>query len=248
MKKSPVLLMMVAIVVIFIGCSKNDEPPMTPVQSMVTFTIKHVVDKEPLLFDTIRYTNAFGNRYSMSTLHYLVSDIRFKRTDGLEVRLDTVHYVDGRDESTLVFKAAPKIPSGNYSSVSFVFGLTNEKNVNGMFPNPPENNMEWPLPLGGGYHYMKLEGKFNHFGDIRNFQAHTGPTMGNDNSFPVTLSELGITLEGKDVTLTLIMDVNKWWENPYLLDLNEMTMVMGNQEMQQRLHDNGADVFSLQIR
>jgi hypothetical protein len=39
------------------------------------------------------------------------------------------------------------------------------------------------------------------------------------------------------------MDINKWWQDPYTLDLNEITMVMGNQEIQQKLHDNGMNVF-----
>jgi hypothetical protein len=40
------------------------------------------------------------------------------------------------------------------------------------------------------------------------------------------------------------MDINKWWQDPNTIDLNDITMVMGNQEIQQILHDNGENVFS----
>ena len=39
------------------------------------------------------------------------------------------------------------------------------------------------------------------------------------------------------------MDINQWWVDPNTIDLNDMTMVMGNLEKQQKLHDNGNNVF-----
>lgn len=44
-----------------------------------------------------------------------------------------------------------------------------------------------PVPMGGGYHYMKLEGRHDSSGTTKNYQAHMGPTMGNDYHVSVTL-------------------------------------------------------------
>jgi hypothetical protein len=52
------------------------------------------------------------------------------------------------------------IIAGNYEKVSFTFGISEAKNQSLMFVNPPERDMFWPDVLGGGYHYLKLNGKW----------------------------------------------------------------------------------------
>jgi hypothetical protein len=106
--------------------------------------------------------------------------------------------------------------------------------------------MEWPIPLGGGYHYMKLEGKVA-AGEVQNnFQAHTGPTNGNQNYIEVSLDGSLFLVDNPQALLVIGMDINKWWNNPNLLDLNEITMVMGNQAVQEKLKANGMDVFHVE--
>jgi hypothetical protein len=48
------------------------------------------------------------------------------------------------------------------------------------------------------------------------------------------------------MTLTVKMDINKWFESPNTLDLNDITSIMGNQPMQEKIKANGADVFSVE--
>jgi hypothetical protein len=237
-----VLLLSIA-AFLLVSCNKDDDD--TPQEVQVTFSFKHYVGNEEVEYNNVKYTNAFGNLYSVATLKYFISDIRLTRMDGSEFFFDMEHYVDGLDNTTLNFTPDQKIQPGEYSSISFIFGLNEEKNVNGRFPNPPESNMEWPLALGTGYHYMKLEGKIDSSGTISNYQAHTGPTNGNQNFIEVTIPIFSINATGESAEFVIKMDINKWWENPNTFDLNEMTMVMGNQEVQQKLHDNGVDVFSL---
>jgi hypothetical protein len=104
--------------------------------------------------------------------------------------------------------------------------------------------MEWPLPMGGGYHYMKLEGKIELPGTTNNFQAHTGPTMGNQNFVEIELPQSSFVLSGEERTLAIRMNINNWWKTPNVLDLNTVTSIMGNQEMQLKLKSNVNDVFS----
>jgi hypothetical protein len=193
----------------------------------------------------IQYFNAFGNNYSVITLKYFVSDFRFYKADGGVVFVDEAFYIDAADATTMTFIPLSKLPLGDYNSVSFVFGLDSVKNISGAFPNPPENAMEWPAPMGGGYHYMKLEGKVDSSGVINNYQAHTGPTMGNSNFINVMLPASSFQADKEDLHLTIVMDINKWWKNPNTLDLNQITGIMGNQDMQVKMHDNGHDVFSV---
>ena len=232
----------------FISCTrKDDDVNPKPASANVQFDFLHYVGSGEVDFNTIKYTNAFGNIYSVETLKYFISYIVLHRADGSKLLIDEEHYVDALDESTHSFIPGVKVPVGEYSAISFVFGLNAEKNVTGIFPNPPENNMEWPIPMGGGYHYMKLEGKIDSAGVTKNYQCHTGPTMGNQNFITVDLPNSGFEMTSSGTTIRIKMNINNWWVSPNTLDLNTVTMIMGNQAMQVKLHDNGKeDVFSVQ--
>ncbi len=229
------------------ACEKDEEIQETPKDATVLFVLDHNVGGDDLVFDNIQYQNTIGNNYSVATLKYFISNITFHNTNGNSFMIDEEHYVDGTDPNTLNYSPTVKIPEGEYSSISFIFGLDTLKNTNGRYHNPPESNMEWPQAMGQGYHYMKLEGKIDSAGTIKNFQAHTGQSMGNPYFIEVCLHNSEFTASGGNFEISIKMDINKWWENPNELDLNFMTMMMGNQTLQQQLHDNGVDVFSVDI-
>jgi hypothetical protein len=213
----------------------------------LTITMQHDVNDNQLEFDNIIYTNAFGNNYSVSRLQYFISGFKLTKSDGTVISIEEAQYVDATIKATHTFSPEQKIPDGDYASISFVFGLDAEANTNGRFPNPPESNMEWPPTLGGGYHYMKLEGKIEAGETTNNYQAHSGPTNGNQNFILVDLADATFSASGNDLTINVKMDINNWWENPHIIDLNTMTMMMGSQEKQQMLKENGGNVFELGI-
>lgn len=238
--------MVFATVVVLSSCSKNDDdvnPIPADVQPVIV--LNHTIGQETVVFDTIKYSNNFGNVYSVATLKYFISDFTFHKSDGTEVKIDEEYYVDGRENSTINYTPMVKIPAGDYSSVSFTFGIDSTKNKTGRYTNPPESNMEWPIPMGGGYHYMKFEGKFNRNDTIKNFQCHLGPTMGNPNYFEVTLANSSFTASGNEVKITIQMNLNNWFGSPHVMDLNDITGIMGNQQIQLMLKANGVNVFSL---
>ena len=229
-----------------VSCNnKKDEVNPQPVNSTITFKLDHFVGSQPLEKNTIKYSNAAGNLYSVETLKYFISDIRLYRIDGSSYLIDDEFYIDALDETTWKLPEM-NAPLGDYVSIAFVFGLNEKKNITGAFPNAPENAMEWPVPMGGGYHYMKLEGKIDSAGTVKNYQCHTGPTAGNPNYITVGLDNSGFTLDAYGKTVSIKMNINNWWVSPNTLDLNEMTMIMGNQAMQEKLQANGKeDVFSI---
>lgn len=237
------LALLLTIPFTFTACNDDDDDPQ-PTESAVFFEFEHYIDEDPVSFNEIMYTNAFGNAYSVETLKYFVSEIRLTHSDGTEYLVDTAFYVDGTDETSLRTSQGVLVPNGAYNSVSFIFGLSQEMNTPGRFPNAPESNMEWPPAMGTGYHYMKLEGKIDSAGTVNNFQAHTGPTMNNQNFINVILPDASFTADGNAMILKIRMNINQWWETPNTLDLNTVTSIMGNQEMQLKLKANGADVFS----
>lgn len=244
MKKIYLMPGILLVLILINACNKDDDPEIEPAN--LDIHLLHFVDNQNLLPDKITYENAYGNNYSVVRLQYFVSDFILHQAGAEDVLIDTAFYIDLEITESFVLNLPGSIPTGNYTGISFVFGLDEEKNVSGNFPNPPENNMEWPLALGGGYHYMKLEGKIDSAGSISNYQAHTGPTDGNQNYAKISLPNAPFSIGNAENTIFIKMNINNWWNNPKILNLHNMTMVMGNQQVQEELKANAQDVFSFE--
>lgn len=218
------------------------------------------VDGRPLRQDEFCCTNAAGNVYEVTEAQYFISEVAFVRRDGSRVAPagGSAHYIDADIPSTLVWRPDGELPAGAYAGISFVFGLARDNDCR--YTDPPENNMSWPQFLGGGYHYMKINGKWLlPDSTMAPFNLHAGPGQEKDanghvtgfvdNTFTVTLPlPDGFAVE-KDRTsrIRLSMDINRWFDNPFLLDLNVIGgSIMENQEVQEMLRANGkSDVFSI---
>ena len=236
------LLLFLLSSLLFSACNKDEDDALTKLE----FSFSHTIDGAALVFDTIKFTNAAANTYSITTLKYFISDITLHKPSGEKVWINEEHYVDARDNSTLSFSPDMEIENGSFSHITFTFGLDSIKNVTGRFPNAPESNMEWPEVMGGGYHYMKMEGKFDSSGVVKNYNTHTGPTMGNQNYVLVTLPSSSFTASGATVKANITMNINEWYEDPNLYDFNVVgSAIMGKQNVQQMLKENGADAFSV---
>ena len=121
-------------------------------------------------------------------------------------------------------------------------GLDSIRNITNLFLN--ENffpSFAWPEFLGGGYHYMQLEGDFNTV--FQGYATHTGPTNGTDYSFT---KDFPLTTNIKSGnTITINMEINNWYSNPHVLNLYDG--IMENAGIQDLLKNNGiADVFSIE--
>ena len=135
----------------------------------------------------------------------------------------------------------------------FTFGLNEEDNRTSLFNDPPESNMFWPDLLGGGYHYMKLNGKFlDAEGRLAPLAIHLGIGQNEDHSlfyqnyFTVELPIDFTITETSENQLDLTMNIDNWFRNPNLYDFNEYgSHIMQNQAAQQALKENGNDVFRI---
>jgi len=219
----------------------------------------HTIDENPIQFNQLIYTNTAGNEYQVNEVKYFISRLILIDDEGesVEVKQDYgIHYVDGSLEKTLGWKIA-KIPQRNYTALSFVFGLDENDNRSNRFVNPPESNFSWPDVLGGGYHYMQINGKFmNKNGELQNMNIHTGIGQERDenneitqfvhNYFTVTLP-VSFSVEKEKLThLTLKMEIQRWFDTPNLYNFDDFgTGIMQNQRAQQLLKENGKSVFEI---
>jgi hypothetical protein len=244
---------------------KEDDPVDEITSGHISFTFTHLVDGLPLEKDVMKYVNAAGNPYEINQVMYFISDVKLHKSDGTSKIISDwkdIHYVDIDIPETLKWDVYDDIPAGNYDSVSFIFGITGEKNKSFMFVNPPEVNMMWPDILGGGYHYMMINGSWKDDANvIKSFAFHLG--IGQlyksniievdsiyafvQNFFTVSLPASAFILE-KDKTrkIELIMNIESWFKTPHIYDHNYWGgAIMQNQPAMQMVKENGFDVFSI---
>ena len=131
---------------------------MTP--GNLQFKFKFTVDGNTADYNQMKYTNAAGNQYELTNIQWFISDVTLIDTSGSQYTIDDgnwIHYVDSDIPESQQWNI-PGIQPGQYKGIMFVFGIKGEKNIPGMFTNPPESNMMWPYMMGGDFWgYLAME-------------------------------------------------------------------------------------------
>lgn len=244
------------------GCRDKEEKPA---ETVLKLKFSHSVAAQSLIINNLMYLNAAGNEYEVTEIMYFVSDIKLYHQDGRVIEpatWDDIHYNDTNLPETLEWTVGNSIPEGIYDSLTFTFGISAAKNQSFMFVNPPEVNMAWPELLGGGYHYLMLNGWWkNTEGDRQPFNFHLGIgqiyqnnsgqvadiTGFVQNAFTVKPEGSSFTIKKGEIHIGNIkMDVNSWFDTPEIFDFNyHGGAIMQNQEAMHIGCLNGADAFSL---
>lgn len=247
-----------------IGCkkeTKNQEEEGGKLK--IQFT--HTVDSLQLIKNQMIYNNAAGNEYEISEVKYFISDLVLYNNNKSQVLINkwtAIHYIDIDYPNTLLWDIYDDIPTGKYDSISFIFGLNENRNISYQFVNPPEVNMFWPEILGGGYHYLMINGKWkapNNQINPFNFhlgigQIYAGNVVNTDsiigyvhNYFKVTLPTPNLFInKGSTSSLKLNMNINSWFCTPHIYDHNYWGgNIMQNQAAMNTAKENGFDVFGV---
>ena len=255
MMKTRHLVILVALLAV--ACIKPNET------AEIDLNIGYEVNGEALVTDTLRYVNEAGNQFLITEIQWFLSNIELKNETGdwtmlhqrsLSDTLDIsrVFYIDTDIPESQTLHAEP-LPIGHYTALRFTFGLDETDNRTGLFNDPPESEMFWPDVLGGGYHYMKLNGKYiNEEGRLAPLAIHLGIGQNEDctefyqNFFIVELPiDFEVTANAKN-QLDLTMVIDNWFRNPHTIDFNEFgSHIMQNQTAQRLLNGNGKDVFRI---
>jgi len=256
MKKSFFIL---GIVFFLTGCG-NKEKEKT---GKVDLLFAHCVDGKNLILNQLIYTNAAGNIYQVNEVKYFISNLYLQKTNNEWVKItqnEGIHYIDLAYLNSLAWNLVD-IKSGDYKGLSFIFGLNEIDNQSNRFVNSPEKDFFWPAFLGGGYHYLQINGKWKaEDGNFKNmnFHAGIGQLYKNNvtaidsiyafihNYFRVDLP-VNFTVENNKTTnLNLIMNIDKWFSTPIVYDHNYFgSGIMQNQQAQDIIRQNGKNVFSI---
>ena len=235
-----------------LSCNSDDE-----IKTLnVTLNFSHSWDGTHVTnadFNTIKFINDNGEQLSIERLRYLISDIKFEKSNGETTIIEAHNLADVTNNQNLSFSPSATIPQGTYSKVSFIFGFTNEKNITAAYQDLNSANFGVPAMLGGGYHYMQMDGKFLNSSNVEqgyNYHAiraadnpGANPTFPQDTFFEVNLGSATIS---NNATFNIEMNIAEWFKNPNTWNLNVLNqMLMPNSAAQIMMHANGHNVFSL---
>lgn len=233
------ILFSIAMIFLIASC-KKEEVAVPEKTGYVQFTLNYEADGAAIVTDTIRYPIDAGYLISVVTINYYLSNIKLIREDGQEVLWKDYHYASMREPLTNTI-SGNQVLQGNYKGVSFNIGLDSTHNVPDGLPNTTENNnMIWPEPMGGGYHFMKFEGYFSDLTGTYGYAMHIGK---NENLITIRLDK-NFTVGDNVTELPITMNINEWFRNPYIYDFNiDGNYSMSSAPAMAKLKANGTDVF-----
>ena len=247
------LLFVMSLVLAF-GCKKDKETseitptPNVPESGHFNISIKHMFDTSNFVFNDL-YILDNGNKISVSTYKYYISNIKLTAEDGSSFsESESYHLVNADQPATCSFNIA-KVPFKKYTSVSFIIGVDSTRNVSGAQTGAldPALGMFWTWNTG--YIMAKLEGTSQQSSAPGNSVAfHIGGFKGNFNA----LKQVNISFNGNMAnvtststpTLNLKNNINEWFVNPNNLDLSITNNITSVNATSKSISDNYADIFS----
>ena len=250
-------LLVIVLALLAVACTKPKE------KAEISLNLGYEVNGKPLVTDTLYYENEAGNQFLITEIQWFLSNIELKNEAGDWITLhqpglaDTldisrIYYIDTDIPESQTLHSSP-VEIGHYTAIRFTFGLDETDNQTGLFTDPPESEMFWPDMLGGGYHYMKLNGKYlDAEGRLAPLAIHLGIGQNEDctefyqNYFIVELPIDFTVKANTENQLDLTMIIDNWFRNPHTIDFNELgSHIMQNQTAQRLLNGNGKDVFRI---
>ncbi len=225
-----------------IACKKEETAAPIVLAAHSSMRLSHVVEGLPMAFDTMMYNNAAGHLYSVTRLEYYLSDLVLEGSGGTpDHHIAGPWYINGRMMNEFDLSA---LPLGTYSGIRVQLGLPQALNQTNALPPLLEHvNMAWPIPMGGGYHFMKFEGHFLHQGQPTGYAMHLGKNE--------HLVECGMqapfTVTGAQGNLRLRFHLDRVFNGAHVYDLAAGNQSMGSDSLMAVLRDNCMNAFSFEF-
>ena len=248
-------ILIIVIIIGLVSCSSDDGNQPIP-DILISVTNSQNWDSENVTasdLGTTEFTDENGEILIIERLRYLISKVILTNSYGDEIEIGNYKLVDLTDNNTLNYATNIVVPPGTYTGISFVYGFNEEDNIDQAYPDLNTASWNWPEPLGGGYHFMQLDGTFTSPTNLNNplpFNYHNGTARISDGVFEQNFIRVNITELSIDnsTTIDIKMNLAEWFKNPNLWDLNVLnTGLMGNYDAQREMNENGQSVFSVYL-
>lgn len=228
---------------LFTACKKDDTPPSnTPVNAALSLEFDNMAGAADLQLNTGEYTNASGEKLTLTKLKYYVSNFVLTNTDGTvyTVPQDSCYFlIDESDATTR--QPLLKVPEGTYKTLSFVLGVDSVRStkdisqrMGALDPTAAGGDMYWGW--NSGYIFFKLEGTSpastsmggSFMYHIGGFGGYSSATINNIRTVSLDLTAKGspTVQSGKTAKIRLVVDILKMFTGSTNVSLAANPMVM----------------------
>ncbi|HEY4147508.1 MAG TPA: MbnP family protein [Chitinophagaceae bacterium] len=212
---------------------------------------KPVVDSLPLLLDSVTYTNAWKETYSVNAFKFYVSGFRLIDTaSGMEqpVNAGACFLIDVSDSATWTAKLP--VPAGHrYNCISFTIGVDSARNVGGAQTGAldPVNGMFWTW--NSGYVMAKLQGQSAVSSLVNNkMEYHIGGFRGETSvlrQVVLRFSQFLQTAPGGTSTVTIAANANAWFDGPHPITIAANPSCTTPGQMAKDISENYSRMFTI---
>lgn len=259
--------------ILFTSCKKDNNIPDFDEQNLAPLSVEfdNIVGGRTLTFDNtaVPYTNAAGEKFTISMAQYFISNIKVTTTAGKEytVPQDSSYFlIRGADRATRFTKVS--VPEGDYSKLTFVLGVDSlrstmsvDKRTGVLDPatgGHAGGGMYWGW--NSGYIFFKFEGNSDVITDdqqgdptgkkqfkyhIGGFGGYSAPTINNIKTITIDLNNAGIARVRKDrhSNIHLFVDLMKAFNGSNAFSIKEHPNVMFS-EYSTRIAKNLTELFT----
>ena len=245
------LLIIIAIISL-VSCSSDDDKAS---DILISVTNSQNWDGENITasdLGTKEFTDENGEILKIERLRYLISKVILTNSYGDEIEIGSYKLVDLTNNNTLNYATNIVVPPGTYTSISFVYGFNEEDNIDQAYLDLNTASWNWPEMLGGGYHFMQLDGTFTSPTILSPlpFNYHNGTARISEGVFEqnfIRVNVDGLSIDS-NTNIDIKMNLAEWFKNPKTWDLNLLnTGLMGNYDAQRKMNENGQSVFSVYL-
>ena len=245
-------LLLIIIIIGLVSCSSDDEKAS---DILISVTNSQNWDGENITVSdlgTTEFIDENGEILKIERLRYLISKVILTNSNADEIEIGTYKLIDLADNNTLNYATNIVIPPGTYTGISFVYGFNEEDNTDQAYPDLNTASWSWPEMLGGGYHFMQLDGTFTSPTNISPlpFNYHNGTARISEGVFVqnfIRVNVDGLSIDS-NTNIDIKMNLAEWFKNPKTWDLNLLnTGLMGNYDAQRKMNENGQSVFSVYL-
>ena len=207
------------------------------------------VKGKPLELNIFKYTNPFGEEYTISKFKYYISQVSLVKGKAVFWEPESFHLVDESKEDNLHFSFA--LGTGNYDVLNFMLGVDSLHNVSGAQTGAldPLNDMFWTW--NSGYVMAKIEGHSPQSKIVNNkMEFHIGGFMGANNVLKnITLNfppgKILNIQPGKTSEVIIEADIDTWWQQPNDIKIAEHAVCSSPGPLAKKIADNYAKMFSI---
>lgn len=225
------------------SCKKETESQYNSnVKAELSVEFDNIAGSSDLELNSGTYTNAGGERFTVSKLKYYVSNFVLTKSDGAvyTVPQDSCYFlIDEEDEAT--HEPLLKVPEGEYKTLQFTVGVDSIRNTTdisgrtgNLDPTAAGADMYWTW--NSGYIFFKIEGKSTastlpdsafayHIGG---FGGYSSATINNIRNITLDLTVRGVPRikAGKPTNIHLMVDIMKLFAGSTNLSIAAHPVVM----------------------